>query len=115
MDTISTNTSFIVATPVKPTDKSLMQKISGFLTDLDDVREAHLPSVIELGYGGIPQLTLFVVVTADASRETIHKTLTSRMGGRFSNTGSIALQIVTDTFPLLQAIRDTGCVVGWRD
>ncbi len=115
METKTNSTSFIVAAPVKPTDKSLMQKMSGYLSDLDDVREAHLPTVIDFGTTGDPRLTLFVVVNAETDRDLVYQTLESRMNSRFSGTGNIALRVVTNTFPLLQAIRDTGCVVGWRD
>jgi len=49
MDTLNTNTTLVVSAPGKPTDPSLLRKISAVLSDLEEVREAHLPAVIEIG------------------------------------------------------------------
>jgi len=115
MDTLTSNTNFIVAAPRRATDKALAQKLSGYLADLDEVREAHLPAVIEFGATTEARLTLIVVVAQVADKDAIQQLLSKRMSGRFSATSKIDLKVVPDDFPLLQAVRDTGCVIGWRD
>lgn len=115
MDTISTSTSYIVVAPEKPTDNSLIKRISQTVADLEEVKEAHLPTVIELGKFDSPQLTLFVVVEVGADTQVLTDLLRQRFSGWFSLTSKIDMKVVTTEFPMLESIRETGCVIGWRD
>jgi len=115
MDTLSTNTSYIVVAPEKPADSGLIKRISRAVADLEDVKEAHLPTVIELGKFDSPQLTLFVVVEVGVNTQLVADILRQRLSGWFSLTSKVDMKVVTTEFPMLESIRETGCVVGWRD
>ena len=115
MDTITTLTNYIVLAPSTPTHKGLVKKISQAMADIDDIREAHLPNVIEFGLNNSPELTLFAVVNSECNQEQLKKTLHAKINGGFFNKNTVALKIVLEDFPLLQAIRDTDCLIGWRD
>ena len=115
MDTLSTNTNYIVVAPEKPVDKALIKRISRAVGDLEDVKEAHLPAVIELGKFDSPQLTLFVVVDKSADMQTVVDLLSRRLSGWFSLTSKVDLKVVDSDFPMLDSVRETGCVIGWRD
>jgi len=115
MDPLSTNTSYIVVAPEKPADKALMKRISRAVADLEDVKEAHLPAVIELGKFDSPRLTLFVVVEKAADTQAVMELLKRRLSGWFSLTSKVDLKVVDAEFPMLNSVRETGCVIGWRD
>ncbi len=115
MDTLSTDTSYIVVAPDKPTDKSLIKRISRAVADLENVKEAHLPAIIELGKFDSPRLTLFVVVEKSTDAQSVMDLLKRRLSGWFSLTSKVEMKVVDADFPMLDAIRETGCVIGWRD
>lgn len=115
MDTLSTNTSYIVVAPEKPTDKGLIKRISRAVADLENVKEAHLPAIIELGKFDSPRLTLFVVVDKASDTQSVTDLLQQRLSGWFSLTSKVDLKVVDADFPMLNSIRETGCVIGWRD
>ena len=115
MDTLSTNTNYIVVAPEKPADKGLIKRISRAVGDLEDVKEAHLPAVIELGKFDSPHLTLFVVVEKSANTQVVQDLLKRRLSGWFSLTSKVDLKVVDTDFPMLDSVRETGCVIGWRD
>ena len=115
MDTITAHTNYIVLAPDKPTQKALVKKISQALADIDDIREAHLPNVIEFGLSNTPKLTLFAVVNGGCDHEQLTTLLHSKINGGFFNKHAIAIKIIPEDFPLLESIRDTNCLVGWRD
>lgn len=115
MDTLTTNTNYIVAAPSKPTKASLVKKVSRELEEFQEIREAHLPTVIELGDLGAGKLTLFAVVTADCEKSKLHKALTNKINGRFLKKQNLDIKLIHEDFPLLESIRATNCIVGWRD
>ncbi|OED39056.1 hypothetical protein AB833_16050 [Chromatiales bacterium (ex Bugula neritina AB1)] len=115
MDTIDSNTNILVAAPSEPTDKSLMQQLSRCVADIEEVREAHLPAVIEIGQASSARLTLVVVVRQNADKKQISNVLAGNMKSHLSAADQIDTRVVADDFPLLDSIRATGCVVGWRD
>ncbi len=115
MDTIDSHTNFIVAAPVEPTDKALTQKLSRCVADIEDVREAHLPAVIEFDGQSQARLTLFIVVRQHIDKEHIAALLRHNLSTRLSGNSGIDIKVIADDYPLLESIRATGCVVGWRD
>jgi hypothetical protein len=115
MDTLSTNTSYIVVAPEKPADKGLTKRISRAVADIESVKEAHLPTVIELGKFDAPRLTLFVVVEKATDTQKVADLLKQRLSGWFSLTSKVDLKVVDQDFPMLDSVRETGCVIGWRD
>lgn len=115
MDTLSTNTSYVVVAPEKPADKALIKRISRSMADLEEIREAHLPAVIELGKFESQKLMLFVVVDHGTDVMAVTQLLEQRLSGWFRLTSHIDLKVVKPDFPMLDSVRDTGCVIGWRD
>lgn len=115
MDTITAHTNYIVLAPSEPTEQSLVKKISSAMADMEAIREAHLPDVIEFGLNNSPSLTLFAVVDTDCDFDQLKATLDGKINSGFFNKKSIDIKIIPKSFPLLQAIRDTDCLVGWRD
>ncbi len=115
MDTITAQTNYIVLAPDQPTDKALVKKISQTLADIESIHEAHLPHVIELGKSNEPQLTLFAIVADDVDQSDLWNFLNAKINGGFFRKTRIDIKVIPKNFPLLQAIRDTNCLVGWRD
>jgi hypothetical protein len=115
MDTLNTNTTLVVSPPAKPTDPALLRKISALLSELEEVREAHLPEVIEIGAATQSRLMLFVVVDDADNTARVEKALARQFGGRLRFGGRLEYRIVTAEHSMLQNIRDTNSIVGWRD
>lgn len=115
MDTITAQTNYIVLAPDVPTDKALVKKISQTLADIESIHEAHLPHVIELGKPNEQTLTLFAIVGDDIDQGDLWKLLNAKINGGFFRKKRIDVKIIRKNFPLLQSIRDTNCLVGWRD
>ena len=115
MDTITAHTNYIVLAPTHPTHKGLLKKISLAMAEIEDIREAHLPNVIEFGPNNTPELTLFAVVNGDCNRDQLKELLHSKINSGFFNKNAVAIKIIPEDFPLLESIRDTNCLIGWRD
>jgi hypothetical protein len=115
MNIVSNHTNYIVAPPTAPNDQSLVKKISTLLADIDDITEAHLPCLIEFGKSTESKPALFVVVTDQCDRRSLHSLLHKKINGGLFNRKSIEIKIVQADFPLLQSVRDTQCLIGWRD
>lgn len=115
MDTLKTNTALVVSPPSKPADPALIKKISALLGDLEEVREAHLPDVIEIGMSTKSTPMLFVVVASADHTKKVERALARRFGGLFRLGSRLAYRVVQPDFPMLADIRDTQSLVGWRD
>lgn len=115
MDTISSYTNYIVVPPSVPNDEGLVKKISQILADIDDIKEAHLPCLIEFGKSTQSKPALFVVVTEQCDRAGLHGQLNKKLNSGFFNRKSLDIKVVTPDFPLLQSVRDAQCLIGWRD
>ncbi len=115
MDTLNTNTALVVSPPGKPPDAALLRKISALLSELEEVKEAHLPEVIEIGSSTQSRLVLFVVVDSADNFPKVEKALARQFGGRLRFGGKLEYRIISPDFAMLQNIRDTKSIVGWRD
>lgn len=105
----------LIGAPRRPVDTALMKKLSKMLADLELVKEAHLPEIVELGSGRPAELTLLVVVASDSAVVPVTGILEVRLEHGFSAKQMVALRVVTEDFPLLAVARSVQCVVGWRD
>lgn len=105
----------IVGAPRRPVSEALMKKLSRMLADLELVKEAHLPEVVELGSGRSAALTLLVVVSSDSAVIPVTGILEVRLEHGLAADCDITLRVVTEEFPLLPVVRSVQCVVGWRD
>jgi len=92
-----------------------MKKLSKMLSDLELVKEAHLPEIVELGTGRSSELTLLVVVVSDSAVIPVTGILEVRLEHGLPADQQIALRVVTESFALLPVARSIQCVVGWRD
>lgn len=115
MDKLRNNTNLLIATPRDPTDKKLLKKISSVLSDIEQVREAHLPEVLEIGAQATAALTLFVVIEPASDLESVTDQIKRRLAREFGRNTYPDVRAVTSTFALLKTIREANCVVGWRD
>ena len=61
-------TNLIIGAPLNPTKKKRLKLLSKMLSDLEEVREAHLPQVNELGSNEPPELIFFVVIDPEHDR-----------------------------------------------
>lgn len=105
----------LIGAPRRPVATALMKKLSKMLTDLELVKEAHLPEVVELGGDRSAELTLLVVVASDSAVIPVTGILEVRLEHGLPANQQIALRVVTEDFPLLAVTRSVQCVVGWRD
>lgn len=115
MDTVTHHTNYIVIAPDKPTDKALVKKISQAMADIEDIQEAHLPAVIAIGSASTPALVLFVVVDENSDGDNLLALLKSKINGGLFRKTEIEIKIVPPNFHLLPSIRNTQCLIGWRD
>lgn len=115
MDTITAHTNYIVLAPEKPTNETLLKKVSQVLADIEEISEAHLPHVIQLGTNNAPVLTLFAVVSEEGDYGHLQNLLNTKINGGFFRKNRVAVKIISQNFPLMQSIKDANCLVGWRD
>jgi len=105
----------LIGAPRRTVSTALMKKLSKMLSDLELVKEAHLPEIVELGTGRSSELTLLVVVVSDSAVIPVTGILEVRLEHGLPANQQIALRVVTESFPLLPVARSIQCVVGWRD
>lgn len=115
MDIVSNHTNYIVVPPATPNDDGLVKKISGILSEIDEIKEAHLPCLIEFGKSTESKQALFVVVTERCDCPALYDLLNKKLNSGFFNRKAIAIKIVQPDFLLLQSVRDAQCLIGWRD
>ncbi len=105
----------LVGAPRRPVSSALMKKLSKMVSDLELVKEAHLPEVVELGRDRPAELTLLVVVASESAIVAVTGILEVRLEHALPHNHPISLRVVTEDFPLLSIVRSVQCVVGWRD
>ena len=115
IDTVSNHTNYVVVPPSAPNDESLVKKISAILADIEEIKEAHLPGLIEFGKSTQSVSALFVVVSDQCDRPALFELLNKKINNGFFKRNAIEIKIVQSDFPLLQSVRDTECLIGWRD
>lgn len=96
------------------TDKGTLKKLSRAMADIEQIREAHLPEVLDIGSGGKARPVLFVLVDEPDQRQPVEKLLKKRLAGPFGG-NRIEIRAISSDFPLLETIREVNCLVGWRD
>ncbi len=105
----------LVGAPRRPVSAGLMKKLSKMMSDLELIKEAHLPEVVELGSDRSAELTLLVVVSSESAIIPVTGIMEVRMEHSLPRNSPITLRVVTEDFPLLAIVRSVQCVVGWRD
>ena len=108
-------TNLIFGAPLKPTKKGRLKVLSKMLSDLEEVREAHLPQVNELGSNEPPQLIFFVVIDPESAIPGVMEKIDAQLKGVLRANEKLEIRPLTKDHELLPAIRNADCVVGWRD
>ncbi|GEM_PF-3288439 len=101
--------------PSKRVSSELITRLSRLVSDIQPVREAYLPEVKELGLAMPASLVFFLVVDPASKLEQVRRQVDQHIGDILPCDMNIAVRVITLDYPLLQIIRDTRCVVGWRD
>jgi len=73
-----------------------MKKLSKMLADLELVKEAHLPEIVELGSGRSAELTLLVVATSPTAVIPVTGILEVRLERGLPADTHIGLRVVTE-------------------
>ncbi len=108
-------TNVLIGAPATPVKKKLRKLLSKMLSDIEPVREAHLPQVTEIGSTRPPSLVFFVVVEPASEIPDVMATIDKRLKRILSRGESLDVRPIGTDFELLSTIRDVQCVVGWRD
>lgn len=108
-------TNLLICAPRSPLPKKRLKKLSQMLSDLEEVREAHLPEVIEVGSPSGPAQVLFVVIDPEHAIATVMHEIEARIKRILRSNEHVDVRPITPEHSLLPTIRDTNCVVGWRD
>lgn len=109
------DTGFLVSAPRRPPPKRLRKRLSALLADLEAVREAHLPDVLELGVDSTPRAVLILVVEPPAASRDVLETVRARLPEVLGRGETLAVRSLRPDHPQLASIRETQCVIGWRD
>ena len=109
------STSILITAPRKPWRKKRIKQISAMLADIDEVREAHLPQVIEIGSTAPPEITLFIVVEPASAVATVMETIDARLAALLGRGETLKVRPISPQDELLTTVRGVDCVIGWRD
>jgi hypothetical protein len=108
-------TNVVIGAPVKPTTKTRLKRLSKLLSDLEEVREAHLPQVIELGSEKPPELVFYIVIDPETAIPGVMEKIRARLKDVLRAGETLDARPLPLDHELLPAIRNADCVVGWRD
>jgi hypothetical protein len=108
-------TNVLIGMPASPVKKKRMKSLSKMLSDIEPVREAHLPQVSEIGSNHPPSLVFFVVVDPASEIPDVMATINARLKRILDRGETLDVRPITKDFDLLPTIRDANCIVGWRD
>ena len=108
-------TNVLIGAPATPVKKKLRKSLSKMLSDIEPVREAHLPQVTEIGSAKPPSLVFFVVVDPTSEIPDVMATINKRLKRLLDRGETLDVRPIAKDFDLLPTIRAANCVVGWRD
>ena len=108
-------TNLIIGAPLNQTKKKRLKLLSKMLSDLEEVREAHLPQVNELGSNEPPELIFFVVIDPESAIPGVMEKIDARLKDVLHTDEKLEVRPLLKDHELLPAIRNAKCVVGWRD
>ncbi len=84
------------------------------LSDLEEVREAHLPEVLGIGTGRPAVRVLFVVIDAETAIEDVTERLAEQLGSILRK-HSLKIWPVGSMHEIIETVREADCLVGWRN
>lgn len=108
-------TNMLITAPRRPWRRKRIKQISAILADIDEVREAHLPQVIEIGSTAPPEMTLFIVVEPASAVDAVMEKIGARLQSLLGRNETLNVRPIGCQDELLTTIRDVDCVIGWRD
>ena len=109
------DTGFVVGTPRQPLSRRRRRRLSAALADLEAVREAHLPELLDIGAGTEARLVLVVVVEPPAMTAEVLETVRARLPAALGRGERLEVRALATDHPLLPSVREADCVIGWRD
>ena len=105
----------LIGAPRTPPRKKRIKQLFDMLSDLDAVREAHLPEVMKLGAAAPAALVLFLVVDPESEIPAVMETVTRRLKGFLGRSERLDVRPISTRHELLPTIKEADCVIGWRD
>ncbi len=108
-------TNLIIGAPANPTKKRRLKLLSKMLSDLEEVREAHLPQVNELGSNKPPELIFFVVIDPESAIPGVMEKIRARLKDVLRADEKLEVRPLHVDHELLSTIRNAECIVGWCD
>ena len=112
---LTLNTLDVIAAPQRPRSKRQCRKLSAMLAEIESIREAHWPDVLTLGQNVKPQPLLIVVVDKGEDVDAVSHHVSASLKRLFRGSDKIGVRILSSDDELLEAVRNAGCVLGWRD
>lgn len=108
-------TNILICAPTKPVSKELRRRISEIICDVEEIREAHLPDVITIGSDTDASRVLFLVFDQQRNIPLIMKSIGAALADMARDEEQFEVWPIGPSSELLKTIRDSNCVVGWRD
>ena len=105
----------LIGAPRTPPRKKRIKQLFDMLSDLDAVREAHLPEVMKIGSAAPAALVLFLVVDPESEIPAVMETVTRRLKGFLARSERLDVRPISTRHELLPTIKEVDCVIGWRD
>jgi len=111
---IERGTTVLVAAPQPAWPRRRLKAVSTVLAAVDEVAEAHLPQILELGAGRPASTVLFVVVEPESAIQRAVARIVDGLG-EIRGLGTLGVWAVGPDSPFVETVRRAGCAVGWRD
>ena len=108
-------TNVLVGRPASRLPKRRLKQISALLSEIPEVREAHLPEVFAIGIMQAPRNVLFVVIEPDTAVAEITQRIDSVLRTILKRHEQLDVWPVPTEHRLITSVRDADCLVGWRD
>lgn len=111
---IARGTTVLVGVPGHGWPRRRVKALSSVLAPLDEVAEAHLPEILELGAGRPASTVLFLVVEPEAAIPRVVERVVAGLR-ELRGLGALGIWAVGPDSPFVPTVRQAGCAVGWRD
>ncbi|MDH3713860.1 MAG: enhanced serine sensitivity protein SseB C-terminal domain-containing protein [Gammaproteobacteria bacterium] len=108
-------TNVLVGKPATRLPKRRLKQISALLREIPEVREAHVPEIFALGIMQTPRGVLFVVIEPDTAIDAVTMRIDDALGAILKKREQLDVWPVSTEHRLIGTVRETECLVGWRD
>ena len=108
-------TNLLISAPPKPLSKKLIRNISEIICDIEDIREAHFSNVLSMGSNDPAVCVLFLVFCQVSKISAVMESVGSELEKVSRDDVQFEVWPICQSDDLLETIRSTNCVIGWRD